>query len=62
MAEISGAKLSTSEYAARKMIDVAAAVAVPLASFTAGYVVFFHGEDIANAIKTRLNRVKTKRN
>ena len=57
----SGSKLSTGEYASRKMIDVAAAVAVPLATFTAGYIVFFHGEDIANSIKENLNKVKNKR-
>lgn len=54
----SGSKLSTGEYAARKAIDVAAAVAVPLATATAGYIVVFHGQDIADAIKRRLNQVK----
>lgn len=54
----SGAKLSVLEYATRKAIDVAAAVAVPVATFTAGYIVYFHGSDIAENIKRRIRRVK----
>lgn len=57
----SGAKLSTTEYATRKLIDVAAAIAVPVATFAAGYVVYFHGEDLANSIKSKLNKIKKNR-
>lgn len=57
----SGAKLSTTEYATRKLIDVAAAIAVPVATFAAGYVVYFHGEDIAQGIKTKINKIKNRR-
>lgn len=61
MGKNSGAKLSTSEYATRKLIDVVAAVAVPLASAAAGYVVMFHGQDISNAIKKKIHQIKNSR-
>lgn len=59
--DATGNKLSTTEYATRKAIDVAAAIAVPVATFAAGYLVYFHGEDIAAAIKRNLNKVKNRR-
>lgn len=54
----SGAKLSTAEYAARKLIDVAAAIAVPVATFGSAYVLYFHGHDIANSIKKKFKKTK----
>lgn len=49
----SGSKMSLGEYATRKLIDVGAAIAAPVATAAVGYVIYFHGHDIAERIKNR---------
>lgn len=53
----SGSKMSTSEYATRKVIDVVAAVAVPIVTVAAVY----YGPAIVDASKNAINKIKNLR-
>lgn len=57
----SGAKLSTTEYATRKVIDVISAIAIPVVSFGAIYVIGVHGEKIANSISAKIQKIRNRR-
>lgn len=55
-----GAKVSLPEYAARAIIDVTAKAAVTVIPLAAGYVVYFHGAEISQAIRNRYNKIKNR--
>lgn len=57
MSKHDGNKLSLAEYSTRKLIDVAAALAVPVAAGLA----YVYGQDIAHGIKHKLDQIKMKR-
>lgn len=59
MPENSGNKLSTTEYIARKGIDVATAVITTVAVATTAYVVQVHGAEIAAKSKQLVRKTKT---
>lgn len=56
-----GAKVSLPEYAARAIIDVAAKTAVTVVPVAVGYVAYFHGAEIAQAIRDRYAKIKNRR-
>ena len=55
-----GAKVSLPEYAARAIIDVTAKTVVTVVPVAVGYVAYFHGAEIASAIRARYNKIKTR--
>ena len=55
-----GAKVSLPEYAARAIIDVTAKTVVTVVPVAVGYVAYFHGAEIAQAIRTRYNKIKNR--
>lgn len=57
-----GAKVSLPEYAARAIIDVTAKTVITVVPLAASYAVFFHGPEIAQAVRTRYQRLKNRRN
>lgn len=61
MADTNGVKISLPEYTARKVLDVTARALPPLLIMTGGYILYFHGEEIANSIKNRKARKLRKK-
>lgn len=55
MFDKNGNKISLAEYTARAMVNVVEKAAAPVITFAVGYTVYFHGEDIANGIKKKIN-------
>jgi hypothetical protein len=55
-----GAKVSLPEYAARAIIDVTAKTLVTVVPVAVGYVAYFHGAEIAQAIRNRYNKIKPR--
>lgn len=55
-----GAKVSLPEYAARAIIDVTAKTVVTVVPVAVGYVAYFHGAEIASAIRARYNKIKNR--
>ena len=55
-----GATVSLPEYAARAIIDVTAKTVVTVVPVAVGYVAYFHGAEIASAIRARYNKIKNR--
>lgn len=55
-----GAKVSLPEYAARAIIDVTAKTVVTVLPIAVGYTAYFHGPEIAQAIRNRYNKIKNR--
>lgn len=56
MAENTGNKVSLPEYTARAVINIAERALPPILTAASGYVVWFHGNDIANWIRNKTKK------
>lgn len=60
MATNTGNKVQLGEYVARAAIDVTQKALPPLITISASYVAYFHGHDISNWIRRKLNTPKKR--